>query len=216
MKSFREGDIIGNIDFTNAVVNLLSTISLLKSDINGHLINPELRQQLVAKLPYALQLQWGEYVSRYFGSLDSTLQNFSDWLSDRADAASFLITQKACEEQHQPRARSSEDRRHVTGASTTHCLEFSISIQEAENELTELDVTERKEFPMKNRLCFNCFRQHDRVVNCRIKSSCIKCKGKHHTVLHEYLVDHQENNLLHKRKNTYALLVVNLCRPNSQ
>ena len=156
MKSFREGDMIGIIDFANAVVNLSSTMELLKSD--GHLRNPELRQQLVAKLPYALQLQWGEYVSRYLGSFDLTLQDFSKWLSDRADAASLLITPKASEEQHQPLARSSEDRRHVTGAGTTHC--FSISIQEAENKLTELDITERKEFAMNNHLCFNCLRQH--------------------------------------------------------
>ena len=49
MKSFRGGYIIGIIDFANAVVNLSSTMELLKSD--GHLRNPELRQQLVAKLP---------------------------------------------------------------------------------------------------------------------------------------------------------------------
>ena len=114
--------------------------------------------------------------------MDLTLRDFSNWLSDRADAASLLITPKASEEQHQPRARSSEDRRHVTDASATHC--FSISIQEAENKLLELVVTERKEFAMKNRLCFNCLRQHHRIVKCRIKPSCIKCKGKHHTVLH--------------------------------
>ena len=69
---------------------LWSTMELLKSD--GHLRNPELKQQLVAKMPYALQLQWGEYVSRYFGSLDLALRDFSDWLSDRADADSLLIT----------------------------------------------------------------------------------------------------------------------------
>ena len=35
MKSFREEDIVGIIDFANAVVNLSSMMELLKSD--GHL-----------------------------------------------------------------------------------------------------------------------------------------------------------------------------------
>ena len=49
LTSPKDGDMIGLIDLSNAVTNLVSTMQLLKSD--GHLRNPELRQNLVAKLP---------------------------------------------------------------------------------------------------------------------------------------------------------------------
>ena len=57
----RNGDLLSLIDFANVVNNTLSTMELLKSE--GHLRNPELRQQLLSKLPHALQLQLGENLS---------------------------------------------------------------------------------------------------------------------------------------------------------
>ena len=51
MPVFREGDLLSLTDFGNAIGNLVSTMKLLKSE--GHLSNPELRQQFLGKLPYS-------------------------------------------------------------------------------------------------------------------------------------------------------------------
>ena len=90
---------VGLIDLSNAVTNLVSTMQLLKSD--GHLRNPELRQNLVAKLPTTLQLQWGENAQQKRTS-DITLADFSTWLTARADAAS-LVSHLSCS---QPRIKT--------------------------------------------------------------------------------------------------------------
>ena len=80
LTSPKDGDMVGFIDLSNAVPNLVSTMQLLKSD--GHLHNLELRQNLVAKLPTTLQLQWGENTQQKRTS-DIILADFSTWLTAR-------------------------------------------------------------------------------------------------------------------------------------
>ena len=63
-------------------------MELLNND--SHLRNPELRHQLVGKLPSALQLQWDK---RAHGSAELDLRDFATWLAGRGDAASFVIMQ---------------------------------------------------------------------------------------------------------------------------
>ena len=87
LTSPKDGDMVGLIYLRNAVTNLVSTMQLLNSD--GHLRNPELRQNLAAKLPTTLELQWGEHAQQKRTS-DITLANFSTWLTDRADASSIV------------------------------------------------------------------------------------------------------------------------------
>ena len=53
----KHGDFEGLIAFATAVQTVVSTMQLLKSD--GHMFNPQLRQELVSKLPPGLRLQWG-------------------------------------------------------------------------------------------------------------------------------------------------------------
>ena len=88
LTSPKDGDMLGLIHLSNAVTNLVSTMQLLKSD--GHLRSPELRQNLVAKLPTTLHLQWGEHAQQKRTS-DITLADFSTWLTARADAASLVF-----------------------------------------------------------------------------------------------------------------------------
>ena len=92
LTSPKDVDMIGLIDLSNAVTNLVSTIQLLISD--GHLCNPELRENLVAKLPTTLQQQWGEHAQQKRTS-DISLEDFSTWLTAMADAAS-LVSNLSC------------------------------------------------------------------------------------------------------------------------
>ena len=46
---------------------------------------------------------------------------------------------------------------------------------------TLLTVTERKRFLVDNKLCFNCNGGKHRADKCKSRSTCAKCKRKHHT-----------------------------------
>ena len=104
---------VGLFDWSNAVTNLVSTMQLLKSD--GHLCNLELRQNLVTKLPTTLQLRWGAHAHLQRTS-NTTLVDFSTWLTARADAAS-LVSNLSCS---QPRinAKSSGEKQHLAVTKT--------------------------------------------------------------------------------------------------
>ncbi len=47
-----------------------------------------------------------------------------------------------------------------------------------------MSPTERKELLRKARRCYLCFKPGHNVARCNVKYSCIKCKRKHHTLLH--------------------------------
>ena len=89
-KSFsglKDGELKLLLDFSNAVCNLVETMRLMSCD--GHQNNPQLRQELVGKLPTTLRLQWGEFAAKQESPL--TLTKFSTWLSERADAVCEIL-----------------------------------------------------------------------------------------------------------------------------
>ena len=178
MPAVREGDLLALIDFGNAVGNLVSTMELVRSE--GHLANPELRQQLLGKLPHALQLRWGENLSAKseVEKGGTTLREFAKWLGERADAASLIVSQKEVGVQR------SEPKKEKQSLGTTHCFQVGMDCKEAEKQLAELPLNQRREFPLKKGLCFNCLRANHRVWQCRARSGCTKCKRKHHELLH--------------------------------
>ena len=182
-----EGDMVGLIDLSNAVTNLVTTMELLNSD--GHLKNPELRRQLAGKVPSALRLQWGE---RAHGCAELNLRDFATWLAGRADAASFVTMQARSSDETAQQRGTARPRREgrALNASTTQC--FSISCTEAEKQLKILAVAERKAFACKNRICWNCLKQHHRAAKCRSGARCPKCQQKHHPAMHDALVDVSE------------------------
>ena len=170
----KEGDLLSLIDFANAVGNLVSTMELLKSD--GHLTNPELRHQLLSKLPHSLQLRWGEHLSMS-AEVSSNLREFAKWLADRADAASLIVSQKEVGKATRPEAKKAS-------IGTTQCFNVRVDTKEVEQKLLELPLEQRREFALKRGICFNCLRPNHRVWQCRAKKACSKCTHKHHSVLH--------------------------------
>eukprot|EP00117_Sycon_ciliatum_P015008 scpid75151/ scgid15043/ len=83
LNSIKTVDLESIIELTSAVRNLVSTMELLEE--TDHLTNPQLRQDIVAKLPNELRLRWGEHVQSL--GRRSTLKDLSDWLTERAAAA---------------------------------------------------------------------------------------------------------------------------------
>ena len=175
MPAVREGDLLSLIDFGNAVGSLVSTMDPLKSV--GHLSNPELRQQLLGKLPYSLQLRWGGYLSGRAEVAGTSLRDFAQLLESRADAASLVVSQKKVGLQR------SEPKKENPSLGTTHCFHVGIVCKEAEKQLTELPLNQRREFALKKGLRFNCLRVNHRVWQYRARSGCTKCKPKHHELL---------------------------------
>ena len=170
----RDGDLLSLIDFANVVNNTVSTMELLKSE--SHLRNPELRQQLLSKLPHAMQLQWGENLSAKFEAENggTTPREFAKWLGDHADADSLIVSQKEVGLQR------SDPKKEKPSLGTTHCFQVGMDCKEAEKQLAELPLNQRREFVLKKGLCFNCLRANHRVWQCRARSGYTKCKRKHH------------------------------------
>ena len=182
LPSPRDGDMVGLIDFSNAVSNLVSTMELLKSE--GHVQNPELRRRLVSKLPSALQLQWGEFAHKS----DVDLKVFSKWLADRADAASFVATQpRSCSD-----ARRSVHE-EISSSPTTTAGTFGVATkrEDVEKKLSEAETGQRVAFVKKRFLCWNCLQRGHRAFQCRAPPRCTKCPRKHHALLHEALQKEQ-------------------------
>ena len=87
------------IDFAVAVQNLVTTIQAV--DAPGHLYNPQLRADLVTRLPSSLRLQWGEKVAQ-IGPNRVTLADLSTWLSAKADAMSYVANDSMASSDRDP------------------------------------------------------------------------------------------------------------------
>ena len=81
------------LTLTTAINNVVTTMKLMKCP--GHMLNPSLRREVVEKLPSNLRHQWGEHLNSTGLQGDSLgLDQFAEWLSARADAASLVSTIK--------------------------------------------------------------------------------------------------------------------------
>lgn len=72
--------------FATSVQNLSEILKVFKN--TPHLINPQLIQELVGKLPSSLQLRWGEKLLCNPDKF-ATVEDFSDWLIQIAKASSL-------------------------------------------------------------------------------------------------------------------------------
>ena len=81
------------IDFVVAVQNLVTTIVTGTANAHSHMHNPQLMSDLVSRLPSSLRLQWGEQVTHDPNRI--TLADFSTWLSAKAKALSYVISETA-------------------------------------------------------------------------------------------------------------------------
>ena len=50
--------------------------------------------------------------------------------------------------------------------------------------IKDMTVEKRNEFCKEKGMCFNCLNGGHRLYQCRVRSRCDECKGKHHTMLH--------------------------------
>ena len=87
LEQVSRGDLSTLVDFSNALANLVNSVEQLHRP--EHLANPQLREDLVRKLPPDLRLQWGEHALTRTD--DVNLKTFSEWIRQRARAANYVL-----------------------------------------------------------------------------------------------------------------------------
>ena len=97
-----EGDFTGLISFATAVRNVTVNITMLNA--TGYMTNPQLRSDLVQRLPISLRMQWREFLEQQ-QTVDPPLDTFSDWISKKADAISFISPLDAEGDDNETRSR---------------------------------------------------------------------------------------------------------------
>ena len=198
-RPLRADDAESLIAFTTSVTNIVMTMKLL--DSRGHMTNPSLRAELVDKLPAGLRTQWGEHLmARGLQSDSLSLEVFASWLSERADAAALVttttrsatITSKshpstllatshgASQSGFRKQQRSGPQCQKCNGSHpVTSCAEFKA-----------LTIKRRWDMAYATGLCAVCLKAGHWKATCKA-TSCRKCSGKHHELLHTDRTDHQ-------------------------
>ena len=184
------------IDFAVAVQNLVSTIE--SANATAHLQNPQLRKDLVGRLPPSLRLQWGEKLAEA-GPDNMNLANFSTWLTSKATALSYVMSTRpttGTSPSSLPRHSTSEA---LLATSTPQVAHRHSSTRQQQQKKPQRKCTycgqqhwsdECRTYASlvdrRNRLhalgkCTICLRQGHTKKDCRSTRTCFYCKtkGKH-------------------------------------
>ncbi len=182
--TLKEGKLSSIVDFAGAVMNLVTTIRTLR--IPTYLNNPQLKQELVDKLPDGLKLQWG-MKSLDIGS--NTLVHFAEWIDRVAEGASKVSTPKLNFREKRKDGFSAAVEEAATSSSPSRscpmCRRDGHSASSCER-FKKMTVDDRWKLVKENNLCFRCLGRNHSIKDCRVKWTC-KAKGctkKHHTMLH--------------------------------
>jgi len=180
------------IDLSNAVIGLVASMKSLGHC--GHMMNPQLLQELVGKLTPTLRLQWGAVAVN--GAVD--VESFSDWLLTIADAASYISVPTAAkrDERKQAERKPSHHVKEVvlTAVDTrdSKCRKCAICGKKSHCE-TECEdfrrstVSNRWKLVKQNRLCYRCLKKGHGATDCKSTINCLVegCDRTHHPMLHE-------------------------------
>ena len=182
----RVDDFEALISFETAVRTLVSTMKLMRTE--GHLYNPQLRQELVSKLPAGLRMQWGEAICNKSG--DISLSSFSAWLSGKAQAASCVQLPHAVASSGEKMKRARPD---VTLATTEEqrrklCL-FCDSQGHRLAKCSKFKAQkgrQRRKWAQQEKICFSCLERSHFMIDCSRNVECAveDCKSRHHPLLH--------------------------------
>ena len=176
-------------DFAVAVQNLFTTI--VSADAEAHLQNPQLRKDLVGRLPPSLRLQWGEKVAEV-GPNHVNLSHFSKWLTAKANALSFVVQPQpkqtpalatatalvAVAPPRKPTLRPQPTR----PLTCVYCDKPGHYPDECKRYAT---LADRKEQLNKKRRCYLCLSRRHTQAECDSARKCAHCQrtGRHHRSL---------------------------------
>ena len=199
-----KADDFGNlIAFSTAVQTLVATMKLMRAE--GHMYNPQLRQELVSKLPPGLRMQWGEVIQASAHS-DVSLSAFASWLSARATAASCVHVPRVSQGDYKVASQKSgksevslttteesgareqavpRDQRKPSSSTSCAFCHGAHKISKCKK-LEALMVRQRFRWVKTNHRCFSCLAGDHLAKDCSHKSECgvNGCKLSHHPLLH--------------------------------
>ncbi|XP_051864278.1 uncharacterized protein LOC127566291 [Drosophila albomicans] len=177
-----------------AVQNYCATISAL--GLHDFLHDPVLLNELVAKMPSSMKLDWGRH---RLANQSVNMATFDNWLFNVAMCASMVTpydvgrttSAKASKERlfvHSVSDNNDEtqQRQHHGESEKTTCPKCGGTHRLSECvDFRASNVKQRWEFVKSKRLCFGCFWRH-LVRNCKARETCgvDGCKSIDHVLLH--------------------------------
>ena len=190
LEQVSRGDLSTLVDFSNALANLVNSVEQLHCP--EHLANPQLREDLVRKLPPDLRLQWGEHALTRTD--DVNLKTFSEWIRQRARAANYVLPTIATPSNRGGSSKPTSsgtcfrETTLATHSSTQKCIYCSKehSVMQC-SKLRDMSVDERVEWAAIQRRCFSCLGLRHMAYQCRKAQKCgvSGCWRRHHPLLHQ-------------------------------
>ncbi|KAL7726341.1 hypothetical protein ACLKA6_001558 [Drosophila palustris] len=180
-----------------AVQNYCATMAAV--GLHEYLHDPVLLNELVAKMPCSMKLEWGRH---RLANHSVNLATFDNWLFNVAMCATMVTPYEPQQDDIAKRNPGRKERlfvHNVTTSSeiaqqspsrrdpdTTPCPKCIGAHHLAEcDDFRGLSIKQRWEFIKSKRLCFCCFMRH-LVRNCKAKRDCgvDGCTSIHHVLLH--------------------------------
>ncbi|XP_070067253.1 uncharacterized protein [Drosophila virilis] len=182
-----------------AVQNYCATIAAI--GMHEYLYDPALLNELVAKMPSNMKLDWGRHRMSNAGS---SLATFDNWLFNVAMCATMVTPYETPPAGNEKKSSTKTTRERIFVHNTVDSPEGSQqqrSQQEQEtiscakcagnhrlsncDDFRSMGTNQRWELVKKKRLCFCCFLRH-RAQQCKSKKKCHVdgCESTHHVLLH--------------------------------
>ncbi|KAL0821359.1 hypothetical protein ABMA28_005948 [Loxostege sticticalis] len=145
------------------------------------------------KLDDESRKQWELHISGVDSDTLPTLDQLKDFLENRFRALEFVDTKKS---QHNVNQTNPKAFLATNNGSSIRC-EFCREVHKLCfcKKFAKQDYESRREFVVKNRMCFNCLGGNHTVYECKSKNTCKICKKHHHSLLHKSEPSRNEETL---------------------
>lgn len=189
MVPLKKGNFETWIDLNDALQNLIMIILTLNELC--HLSNPQLKEDIVSKLPCTLKLQWAQLEAIFENCRGKTnLEDLAVWLDEIADAAARMVSPKFGKsvEINQPRWHGFPRQTVMITTSNESAVKHFCTkdhiLTKCRSFLKE-KVNDRWKFVMSKKLCFICLGTRHAINGCKKKAKwgIEDCQKFHHKVL---------------------------------
>lgn len=176
----KNNDFVALTQFSETVSNLVLTFESLSME--NYLSCPQLMDDLMQKLPFGMQLSWGEKVANNKGKY--SLRDFKKWVNEKANAASYVQSMSS-QRQINPNFKrtlvvaGNKQENKCLLCKENHNLDMC-------KRFIEKSIEDKWKIVKENKVCFCCLKSYHRISNCRNKRKCAidDCQKIHHKLLH--------------------------------
>lgn len=146
------------------------------------------------KLDPESRKQWELYISNINANTLPTWSQLKEFLESRFRALEFVVTKRP----FQPGSGNAQMKPKVllsTNSTGLQC-EFCSDVHKLCfcKEFAKQECAKRREFVLKNRICFNCLGSNHSAYECKSQNTCRVCKKRHHSLLHMTTEKPKEQN----------------------